>query len=148
MEVLPLYDTPIPYLLTLSFLITYAGLHFILLRPLGAYLAEREDAVTGARHEAEELGAQIEDRLAKIESRLHAARGEVADLRAAARGKAHEAEVAILSEARAAAEDKVEAAITAIASEQTTASATLRATASELSGDIVSNILGRTAGQA
>lgn len=146
MEVIPQFATPIPYLLTLSFLVTYAALHFILLKPLQQYLDEREEAVSGARHQAEALGAQIDDRLAKIEARLVAARGEVADLRAAARSKAHEAEVAILAEARAAADTKVTHAVASIESSRAAASTVLRGTAGELSTDIVTNILGRQAG--
>ena len=69
--------------------------------------------------------------------------GEVAELRGAARAKAHATEVAILADAKSVADARVGGAVADIETARAQASGILRGTANELSADIVSSVLGR-----
>jgi F-type H+-transporting ATPase subunit b len=142
MTIIPDLETAI--VLTIPFLVTYVALHFILFRPLYAYLQDRDKAVVTARDEARELTTRIEDRTTALEEKLGGAREEVAAVRATARGQAREQETAIVGAARAESDKKVKAAVSEIHSSQEEASTALRDAATELSVDIASQVLGRS----
>ena len=142
MTIIPDLETAI--LLTIPFLVTYVALHFILFKPLYAYLQERDRSVVTAREEARELSTRIENRTSSLEAKLQGAREEVAALRATARGHAREQEASIIEAARGEADEKVQAAVATIRVSQEEASATLRDTSKELSVEIASQVLGRS----
>lgn len=142
MTIIPDLETTI--LLTIPFLVTYVALHFILFKPLYAYLQERDRSVVTAREEAKELTTRIENRTGSLDTKLRGAREEVATLRASVRGQAREQEATIIEAARTEADVKVHAAVATIRASQEEASAALREAATDLSVDIASQVLGRS----
>jgi F0F1-type ATP synthase membrane subunit b/b' len=143
MEIIPELVPTI--LLTIPFLVTYALLHAILLRPLFDYLEGRDNAIEGARAGAEELHAKTDARLIELADQLRKARTQMAKFRAEARGKALAEESKILAKAREEAEAKVATAIEQIVAEQAEASKILKSISATLSADIVNQVLGREA---
>ena len=127
--------------LALPFFVAFVGLYVILWRPLMSFLDEREQATDGARHEAEELAAQADERAAALEDKLQAAKRDVADLHLAARGRAQAREAEIIRAARAEAEARIAEAQTRIDTERESARAELETTAKTLSTDIVDTLL-------
>jgi F-type H+-transporting ATPase subunit b len=130
-------------LLALPFLVAVAGAHFILWKPMLAYLEGREETVEKDVKEAAELEASAEQQLSTLEQRLAGARARVIDVHSEARGRAQAREAEILAAARTAAEQRVSEAVAAIATERKAAAAALESTATELSRDIASKVLGR-----
>jgi F0F1-type ATP synthase membrane subunit b/b' len=141
MTIIP--DPVTAIVMTIPFIITYFALNYILFRPLFAYLEERDHVVHDAKHETQDLTGKIEQQMATLEQKLRGARDEAAAVRATARHAAHEQETAIIAAARAEADAHVDEAIKAIHAEEKTASATMKATATELSTDIAKQVLGR-----
>lgn len=130
-------------LLTLPFLVAFIGAQAILWKPLMAYLEGREETVTKAVKEAEELDVAAQVQLDTLEQKLKVARSKVVDIHTAARARAQAQEAEILAAARADAEAKVSEAVASIAAERKTAAAALETAAIELSRDIAGQILGR-----
>jgi F-type H+-transporting ATPase subunit b len=141
MEIVP--DPTIAVLQALPFLVTFVALYFILFKPLLQYLAEREEASTGARAEAAQLGVEVAQRLETLEERLATARAEIGNQRADARARAHQKETEVISAARDAAEKRVESALAQLDIERQQASKALRDTADTLAVDIAGQVLGR-----
>ena len=135
--------SPFPIIMALPFAVTLLALHLILLKPLMAYLDERQRTVSGARKEAGDLAARVEERLASVDERLKAARAEAAALRKEARDRANLAANDILSAARTKAEARVAEATTQIAAQEREAADNLRAPTESLSQEIVTSVLGR-----
>lgn len=129
--------------MTIPFLVTYVALHFILFKPLYAYLQERDDVVHQAKHETHELEERVAQQMATLEQKLRAAREEAGALRKQARQQAHAQEAAIIAKAKADADALVHAAVAEIGAEQQAASATMKSAATELSTDIARQVLGR-----
>lgn len=144
MTIIPDLETAI--VMAIPFLITYAALHFILLKPLYEYMQERHEAVGVAVEEAGELEDQAEGRVSALEAKLNGARDEVAALRASARQSAHAQESAILTAAREEADAKVAEALASIKADEERAAQALRETASALSQQMASQVLGREVG--
>lgn len=129
---------------TLPFLVALVALHFILFKPLLAYLSGRESATVGAREEAARLEAEVQTRMAELEANLGKAHAEARAARAEARVGALAREQEILSQARAEAEVELQQALERVRGESQEASATLRTTAVTLSRDIANQVLGRS----
>lgn len=130
-------------LLVLPFLVTMVALHFVLFKPMYEYLDNRGKTVDDANAEAERLAEAATERLASLDEQLASARKEVAALRAAARERALTHEAEILDAARRQADAVVSEAVERIQKERVDAAATLRATASSLSNEMASQVLGR-----
>ncbi|MCA9494025.1 MAG: ATP synthase F0 subunit B [Myxococcales bacterium] len=142
MEILP--DPIHATLLLLPFLVAAGTLHVVLWKPLLAYLDERAHTVTHARHEAEDLESAAVEQMTRIETRLAEARAEISTTRQAARQRALGEESKIVAEARGKAETRVSQAVDEIRRDRSTAAEALRASASELSGQIAAQVLGRS----
>ena len=127
--------------LALPFFVAFMGLYVILWRPLMAFLDEREQATDGARHEAEELAAQADERAEALEVKLVEARREVMELHNAARTRAVAKEAEIIGAARSEAETRIADAQKRIDSERQSARAELETAAKTLSTDIVDTLL-------
>jgi F0F1-type ATP synthase membrane subunit b/b' len=141
MQILP--DPIAALVLTLPFLVTLAGLWFILFKPLLAYMEERDAVSARALAEADHLNHQAEARLSEIDARLATARKESADHRQAHRAVAQKQEVAIIRQARSAADARVDAAVERIGGERQAASGILRGQATELGNEVARQVLGR-----
>ncbi|MDP2307228.1 MAG: ATP synthase F0 subunit B [Pseudomonadota bacterium] len=129
--------------LMVPFLVLVAGLHFILYKPMLAYLDARAEATVGARKEAEALQAKATARLAEWEAALAQARREVAEFRALRRAAAQAKHAGVVAEARAAAETRIGQAIAVIRAEADSARTELDATSRALSREVATQVLGR-----
>jgi F-type H+-transporting ATPase subunit b len=129
--------------LVIPFLVTMVALHFALFKPMYQYLEDRTKTVDDANDEAERLASAVSERLTSLDAQLASARKEVTAIRAAARERALGAEAEILDAARRNADAVVSAAVERIQKERVEAAATLRATASSLSNEMASQVLGR-----
>ncbi len=142
MEVIP--TLPLALALAAPFVVTFFALWLILFKPLMAYLGAREHAVHGARHDAETLSHESEQRVATLEGKLTNAREEITGMRASARARAIEQQNGILSGARGEALAKVSAATARIADEHRQASVQMQDMSVTLSRDIAAQVLGRS----
>ncbi|MES2638802.1 MAG: ATP synthase F0 subunit B [Myxococcota bacterium] len=129
--------------LMIPFLVLVTGLHFILYKPMLAYLDARADATVGARKEAEALQAKATARLAEWEAALAKARLEVTEFRAGRRAAAQGQYARVVADARAAAEAHIGQAIAVIRTEADTARTELDATSRALSREVATQVLGR-----
>jgi len=141
MEIVP--DPVHVALLMLPFACAALALHLILWKPLLAWMDERDATSENARHEAARLDAAAAEQLARIEARLQEARGHVATLRQAARGRAQAQEAEIIAAARATADSRIDDALVRIRKEQSAAAASLKETAAGLARDVATRVLGR-----
>lgn len=125
------------------FLVTLAGLHYIIFKPMLAHLADRERNIDGFKREADQLQGEVAGKMAELEEKLSAARAEAATERASLRKQSKEAEAQIVADARASADSMLGEARGRIAAEKESASKELEATAKTLSSNIAGTILGR-----
>ena len=130
-------------LLVIPFLVAVTGAHFILWKPMLAYLEEREDTVEKAVKETDELQTSTEQQLSDLEAKLTAARAKVVELKSDARARAQVKEAEILAAARSAAEKRIAEAVEVIGTERKAAATALETTANELSREIAAKVLGR-----
>ena len=128
----------------IPFLVCLAGLHVILFKPMMAYLGERDQQTDGARDEAKELNALVDDRIETLNQRLQDARNQAGQLRSAARATAAAKGQEIIDAARTEAEANVADAVKRIQTERDTAAQALKQSATALSADIAGQVLGRT----
>lgn len=127
----------------IPFLLTVVGLNAIILKPMLAYLGERERNIAGFKNEADGLQDEVATKVGELDAKLAEARREAAAERARLRTEAKAAEADVLNTARAKSEAVVLEARTALAAERATASTHLKGTAKQLSSSIASTILGR-----
>jgi len=131
--------------LVVPFLVAMIGLHFILFKPLLAYLDEREAKTAGAKAEAKQLRQDVDAKLADVQARVVAAHQKAGAVRAEAAAEAKAVEDKLLTDARNKANERVNAAIAEIDAETASAGESLRQAANALSSDIAGQILGRPA---
>lgn len=141
MNIIP--DLVLTALLMVPFLVLVAGMHFILYKPMLAYLDARGTATVGARKEAEALQARASERLAEWEAALAKAQAEVTEFRAERRAEAQANYQRIVAEARAAAESRLAEALATVRAESSAARAELEGQARLLSRDVAVSVLGR-----
>jgi F-type H+-transporting ATPase subunit b len=137
---------PVPVLVVVQlapFLVLMVGLHFLLFKPMIAFLDERRAATVGARAEAERLQSQAGDQVGRYEAALAAARGTIAELRGARRAEANAAYQAAVSAARSEADAQVAVAVDRIRAETKSARAELGGAARVLADDVAAKVLGR-----
>ena len=125
------------------FLVLVAGLHFILYKPMLAYLDARAHATIGARKEAEVLQARAAARLAEWDAALARAQAEVTEYRSQRRAAANQGHQRVIAEARGAAEAHIHQAVAVLRSEADTARAELHASSLALSREVAVRVLGR-----
>ncbi len=124
-------------------------LHFYLKRtffaPLDKVLAERFEATTGARKQAESAMARAEAKALEYEEAIRAARTEVYKDNEAMRKQWREQQSVMLAEARAKSETAVAVAKAEMAGDVRTARENLHADSDRIADGIVAAILRRTA---
>jgi F0F1-type ATP synthase membrane subunit b/b' len=125
------------------FLVAILGMYFIILKPLIAYLEEREAAITGGRLEAEEIEVRIGEKMSAYEAELSRAKTEVAALRNDHRAEAQEAYSGVIAEARAEAEAEIAEAVTQIQATRSAAGETLKQGSTLLAQQVATQVLGR-----
>jgi F0F1-type ATP synthase membrane subunit b/b' len=143
-----LFPDPVLVVVQLApFLVLMAGLHFILFKPMLAFLEQRQAATVGARAEAEKLQSRSGEQVGRYEAAVNAARAEVADLRAARRAAANVEYQRIVAAARTEAEEQVSSAVGRIRTEATAARAQLEGASRSLADDVAAQVLGRSLSQ-
>jgi F-type H+-transporting ATPase subunit b len=136
-------DPLLAVLQALPFLTLMAGLHFILFKPMLAYLKERDAATAGARQKAEELQERAALKLQQWEAAFSRAEAEVADFRAQKRAEAQAVYAKKVAAARAEADARIAAALAEVAAEANLAKASVPQMARDLSVEMASRTLGR-----
>ena len=145
MEIIP--DPIFAALQTLPFLVTVVALHFILFKPLLAYLEERQAASQNARKEASELKESTASRLEEMAARMAEARASAAAIRADRRADALAREAELVAAARKQAESQVAEALIGINAEREAAAQSIRAAGKLLSAEVAGTVLGRQLAQ-
>ncbi len=141
MNIIP--DLVLTAALMVPFLVLVAGMHFILYKPMLAYLDARAHATVGARKEAEALQAKAGARLGEWEAALARAQAEVTEYRAQRRAAAQATYQKIVAEARVVADARLADALTALRAEAAVARTELDGAARVLSRDVADRVLGR-----
>ena len=139
MQLVP--DPILATMMVIPFLVTFFALRAIIFVPLMKYMDERNNAVETANREAADITQQNEERVATVQEKLTAARADVAALRAEARARALESERHIIDEARLDAEERVDDAVLLIEKSRVAAADAMKQAATDLSVDIVGQIL-------
>ncbi len=124
-------------------------LHFYLKRtffaPLEKVLAERYEATTGARKQAESAIAKAEAKAKEYEEAIRAARSEVYKENEVLRKQWRDQQTALLAETRAKSDAAIAAAKADLANEVQAARQGLQAETERIADDITAAILRRTA---
>lgn len=141
MNIIP--DLTLALIQVVPFLVLVAGLNVIIFKPMLAYLQARSVATVGAKHDAEALVKRAEARMAEYEAEMARVRSELAEYRAGLRSDAHKAHAHHVAEARREAEVHLHGALGAIQREAAAAQQHVAAMSRELSGEIVTRVLGR-----
>lgn len=122
-------------------------LHFYLKRmffvPLEKVLAERYEATTGARKQAESALQRAEAKAKEYEEAIRDARTEVYKENEALRKRWRDEQTAVLSDARAKADAQIAAAKAELAAETQSARQSLRAESERIADDITAAVLRR-----
>ena len=129
---------------TLPFLVAIIGLYRIILKPMLAYLLERDAAIRSGHDETARIEAEIESRMTEYEAKLAEARAEVASIHAAKRADAQEQYDARVGQARTEAEAQIETAVGEIAVARNAASAQLKTMSGEIAEQVAGQVLGRS----
>ena len=137
---------PNPTLLLLQllpFIVTIAGLYFILFKPMFTYLEERDGASTGATDTAKDLESAVQAKKAEITTKIQAALKESSELRASARQELMAEYNNFVQAKRQEAEKEIKEAAQAIAVEKSAARQEVHVQAEAFANDIASQIIGR-----
>lgn len=136
-------DLSLVVLQLLPFFTVMAGLHFILFKPMLAYLAARKAATVGERSAAEALKEKAALKLQQWDAALHRAHLEVADYRAHKRAEAHAVHAKEVARSRAEAERLVADEVAVLQGEAELAREQVGRMARQLAGDMAAGALGR-----
>jgi F-type H+-transporting ATPase subunit b len=128
----------------INFGILVPVLNLFLFKPIRKVLAERRQVIDSAREKTVAVDAEVQEKMARYEARLHEAKLEAGNRRAEALKQAQAEETAVLEKARKEASDSLASIRTRVASEAAQARELLKKQAEALSGDICEKILGRS----
>lgn len=142
MQIIP--DFTQVFLNMLPFMVAMVGMYQIILKPMLAYLLERDAAIKGGHQEAERIEAEVTARMAEYEAKLAQARAEIVTLRAEKRAEAQERYDAVIAEARTDAEGKITAALGEITAAKDAASGQLKTMSGEIADQVAGQVLGRS----
>ncbi len=129
---------------TLPFMVAIVGLYRIILKPMLAYLLDRDAAITGGRDEAARIEEEISRHMTEYEAKLAEARAEVAAIHAARRADAQVKYDERIGAARSEAEAQIEAAVGEIEAAREAASAQLKTMSGEIADQVAGQVLGRS----
>ena len=129
----------------LPFFVTIAGLHYILFKPMLAYLADRREATEGERKKAHALTERAELKLQQWEAALLRAHVEVAEFRSGKRAEAQAVYAKRVATARAQAEKRIADEVAVIAGEAELAREQVSTSARQIAQDMAVRTLGRSA---
>ena len=126
-----------------NFMVLMVVLNLLLYRPLRAMLAKRRESIEEGHARAKELTGQIEEKMARYQEQLQAAKAQGHQERAQLRQQAAQEEAGILGAARSEAADQLQAIKGQVATEATQARETLKKETENLAGMIAGKVLGR-----
>lgn len=126
-----------------NFVILMAVLNILLYRPLRNMLKSRHETIEGSHGRARDLEAQIEEKMARYEEKLQAAKQKGNQEKAALRQAAATEEAGIVGKAREEATERLQVVKEQVAGAAESARQQLRGDAEGLAGEIASKILGR-----
>jgi F-type H+-transporting ATPase subunit b len=115
----------------------------IILKPMVAYLDERNDAIEGGKQEAAEIEARITERAEEYDARLAQARQTVSGLRADRRAESQEAYDAQIALVRSDADTAISSALDEINAARAVAAATMKQNVDDLANAVAGRVLGR-----
>ena len=127
----------------LPFIVTIAGLYYILFKPMFDYLEERDGASTGATDTAKDLEATVQATKAEITAKTQSALKESSEARSAARQELMAEYNNFVQGKRQEAEKEIKEATQAIAVEKSAARQEVHVQAESFANDIASRIIGR-----
>lgn len=142
------WDPALLFLQVLPFLTTLVALHFILFRPMLAYLDEREEAIDGVKKAARQIQDRVEADRQEWEKRVASARADASQFRATLHDEAAAQRNQIIAQARKSADARVQAACAEVTDAREAARVTLREASRHLAADITAQILNRPRAQA
>lgn len=128
----------------INFGILVLVLNIFLYKPLRKVLADRRQVIDSARQKTVSVDADVQNKMAQYEARLHEAKFEAGAHRAEALKQAQAEETALLEKARQQAAESLASIRERVAKEAAEARALLTKQAESLSGDICEKILGRS----
>ncbi len=126
-----------------NFIILLLVLNKLLYKPLRKIMAERREKIEGSRARANDLQADIDEKMARYQQQLSDAKATASAERAKLKKAASEEEAKMLAEAHGKAAARLQAIKEQVAGEAAEASKTLRKEAKSLAGQIATKILGR-----
>jgi len=126
-----------------NFIILMAILNVLLYRPLRKVLSDRRATIEGAHERARGLEGQIEEKMARYEEKLQAAKLKGSQEKAALRQAAATEEAGIIGGARDEATQKLQTVKGQVADAAATASQKLKSDAQGLAAEIATKIMGR-----
>jgi len=126
-----------------NFVILMAILNILLYRPLRKMLSSRRETIDGAKERVRGLEGQIEEKMARYEEKLQAAKLQGNQEKAALRQAAATEEAGIIGSARDEATQRLQVVKDQVAAAAATASQQLKADAQGLAAEIATKIMGR-----
>lgn len=133
----------VPTIICLIFLTGYLKLVFF--KPVGRILKQRQEQTEGVRKLAERTAAAADEKTSEFERLLLAAKMEISRAQEAHRRALHAEQAKALAEARAHADERIADARRELAEEIERITVHLADDASVLSGQMLTNVLGRRA---
>lgn len=131
------------FLQFLNFLVLMFALNVLLYRPLRGMLAKRKATVEGDHARAKELAGQIDDKMARYQEQLQAAKQKGAEEKAQLRRQAAKEEAGILGVAHEEAAAHLQQIKGQVAAEAAQARDALKKETDALAGIIAGKVLGR-----
>lgn len=141
MEINP--DVALVVLQLLPFFTAVAGLHYILFKPMLAYLHARKEATVGERQAAESLREKASRKAHQWDVALTRAHTEAADFRAARRAEAQAEYARLVAAARAEAERHIADQLAVVHGEAALARDEVGRMARSIANDMAAASLGR-----
>jgi F-type H+-transporting ATPase subunit b len=126
-----------------NFVVLMIVLNILLYRPLRGVIDRRRETVDGAHGKARDLQTQIEEKMARYEEKLRAAKLQGNQEKAALRQAGSAEEAGILGKAREEATQRIQAVKNQVAETAESARKQLKGDTEALSSEIASKILGR-----
>ncbi len=126
------------------FLIAIMGMYHIILKPMVAYLDERNDAIEGGKNEAASIEEEIAVRTTEYEAQLVEARRKVAGIRSDRRNEAQAAYEVEVAKVREETDASIASAIAEIDTAREAAQAALKQNVNELADAVAERVLGRS----
>lgn len=126
-----------------NFVLLLFIMNTVLYRPVRAILAKRKETIDGDHGRARDLQQQVEEKMARYQEQLQAARLKGNEARAALRASAAKDEAEMLGAAHAVAAERLQQIKAQVADEAGQAREVLRRDAELLANQAASRILGR-----